>query len=157
MASKLAKQTTKCANIEVDHVKHFVVSGFTYELNPNDIKKWKFDQWELVGDSIGVLANNFQKAGYNVIINGYMDEAGWHSLQSHITLTHKILLLPHLDVIIHRDSKREGDLAMGSEMVQDHHTEFSENTLYKDFTKLDTTNHSVSHTVDAILDILKSS
>src|SRR4051812_44877857 len=90
VASNLAKQTEKCVNIEVDHIKHFVVSGFSYELTPEGTKKWNFDQWELVGDSIGLLADNFLKAGYNVIINGYMDEPGWRKLEGHVTPTHKI-------------------------------------------------------------------
>lgn len=157
VATKLAKQLEKCVNIEADHVKHFIVSGFSYELNADGTKKWSFDQWGLVGDSIGLLADNFLTAGYNVIINGYIDEPAWSNIQKHITLTHKILLLPHVDITTQRDSERKGDLAMGDEMVKQHHIEFSDNNFYSDFIKLDTTDHSAAETVETILGILRKS
>jgi predicted kinase len=156
VAAQLAKQLPKCVNIEADHIKHFIVSGFSYELNPDGTKKWSFDQWKLVGDSIGLLANNFLVAGYDVIINGYMDESGWSNLQKHVTLTHKIVLLPNLDITTQRDAERKGDLAMGSDMVRHHHEEFTDNTFYRDFIKFDTTPHSANETTESIAIILKT-
>jgi cytidylate kinase len=150
VANKLAKQLEKCVNIEADHVKHMIVSGFSYELQPDGTKQWSFDQWGLVGDSIGLLTNNFQAAGYDVIINGYLDEPAWINVQKHVTLTHKVLLLPDVPTATKRDAERTEDLAMGGEMVKQHHREFSENAFYSDFVKLDTTDHSASETVNSI-------
>ncbi len=93
VADKLAKQLDRCVNIDADHIKHMIVSGFFFELNPDGTKKWGFNQWELVGDSIGLLAHNFQESGYSIIINGYLDEPAWEHIAKHVHFTHKFLLL----------------------------------------------------------------
>ncbi len=156
VAIKLAKQLDKCVNVDADHVKHFVVSGFSYDLTPEGTKKWAFSEWELVGDSIGLLARNFQDKGFNVIINGYIDKPGWAAIQKHTALTHKVLLLPHVDTTKNRDKKRPGDEPMGDEIVEEHHDYFSNTDFYKDFTKVDSTNHSVDETMRTIINLLKS-
>ena len=155
VANKLAKQLTKCVNIEVDHIKHFVVSGFKYDLAPDGTKQWRFEEWQLVGDSIGLLARNFHEIGYNVIINGYMDEDGWEATVKHIELTHKFLLLPDTKTVVDRDADRPGDLPMGKETVLKHHNDFSNNKFYDDFTKIDSTNHTTEATVEIIAKQLK--
>ena len=59
VGEKLAKQLDKCVNIDADHIKHMVVSGFYYDrANPEDEKEWGFNEWALVGESIGLLAQN---------------------------------------------------------------------------------------------------
>jgi ribose 1,5-bisphosphokinase PhnN len=156
VATRLAKQLEKCVNIEADHVKHFIVSGFYQETASDGTKKWKFNQWELVGDSIGLLARNFLDAGYDVIISGYIDEPAWPKVQKHVTLTHKVLLLPKVDIAVQRDGGREGDIAMGEEMVREHHQEFSSSIFYRDFVRLDTTDQTVDETVGKIQELLAS-
>src|ERR1039457_7219500 len=74
-------------NIDVDSIKHMIVDGFYYTVNPAGEKVGRFSEWELLGDSIGVLAENFLHRGYSVIINGYIDEPAWEGLQKHVTLT----------------------------------------------------------------------
>ncbi|MBI2798501.1 (d)CMP kinase [Candidatus Saccharibacteria bacterium] len=44
VAKRLAKQIPDCANIEVDNIKHFLVSGFKYDILPDGKKKWRFEQ-----------------------------------------------------------------------------------------------------------------
>ena len=156
VADRLAKQLKRCVNVDADHIKHMIVSGFSYELKPDGTKKWNFNQWELVGDSLGLLARNFLDNSYNVIINGYLDEQAWLELQKHVILTHKVVLLPHIDMAVKRDSERSGDLAMGKSMVEEHHDYFSNNRFYRDFVKIDSTNHNTEETVHMIIDMLES-
>lgn len=154
VAKELATQLDKCVTIDADHIKHMVYSGFSYELLPDGTKKWSFSEWPLVGDSIGLLAKNFQDKGFSVIINGYMDEPGWAAIQKHVAFTYKVLLLPNLATTIHRDSRRPEDYPMGEKIVKEHHDYFSTSDFIKDFTKLDTTTHSVDETVDEIRKML---
>ena len=155
VAEKLAKQLDRCVNIDVDHVKHMVVSGFFVDKsNPENPSGWRFSQWDLVGDSIGVLAANFAKNGYNVIINGYIDPPGWAKIDKQIHITKKVLLLPELSKVVERDAARPQDFVMGQQSVAKHHKAFSNDRFYDDFTKLDTTKHSIDETVEAIREML---
>jgi predicted kinase len=152
VAEKVAKRFDDCVNIDADHIKHMIVSGFYKdENNPGG---WGFNQWGLVGDSIGLLARNFLDAGYHVIVNGYMDKPAWTNLQKHITFTHKILLLPHLDTVTQRDAGRNENVRMGDKAVNEHHVHFSANNFFKDFLKIDTTNHSADETVSEVMEIV---
>lgn len=151
IAEKLAKQLNQCVNIDADHIKHMIVSGFYKD---DSAGGWGFNQWGLVGDSIGLLARNFLDTGYGVIINGYIDEPAWTNLQKHVSLTHKVLLLPHPDAVTGRDAGRREDVRMGAEAVNEHHVHFSTDGFFKDFIKLDTTDHSVEETVSKIIEII---
>jgi predicted kinase len=151
VAEKVAKQIDQCVNIDADHIKHMLVGGFYKD---DSAGGWGFNQWGLVGDSIGLLASNFLKEGYSVIINGYIDEPAWTNLQKHISLTHKILLLPHLDTVTQRDAGRNEDVRMGDAAVKEHHIHFSSDNFFQDFIKLDTTDHTEEETVSKILEIV---
>ncbi|MEX2006833.1 MAG: AAA family ATPase [Candidatus Saccharimonadales bacterium] len=152
VAEKLAKQIDHCVNIDADHIKHMVVSGFYKdEKNPAG---WGFNQWGLVGDSIGLLADNFLKEGYKVIINGYLDKPAWTNLQKHLAITHRVLLLPKLETVTQRDAGRREDARMGGEAVGEHHSHFSNDNFFQDFIKLDTTDHTLDETVSKILEIV---
>lgn len=155
VSKALAKKLPESVNIEVDHVKHFVMNGFRVEHWPSGKEKWVFEQWPLVGDSIGLLAKNFLDKGQDVIINGYMDETAWNAVSERVQLTHKFLLLPHLDTIFERDAMRTGYDIMGKEAIQEHHDDFSNNPYYTSFTKIDSSEHSVDETVELLLDKLK--
>ncbi len=154
VGGKLAQQLDKCVNIEADQIKHFVVGGFSHDVSPDGAKKWNFNEWGLVGESIGLLAKNFRDKGFSVVINGYLDEPGWKALQNYVSLTHKVLLMPHVDTTIHRDKQRPGDKPMGGQAVQEHHNYFSTNKFYGDFTKIDTTNQDADQTVLAVKQII---
>lgn len=154
VSEKLAKRVDQCVNIDADHIKHMIVSGFYYDLKSDGTKKWGFNQWGLVGDSIGLLARNFLDAGYSVIINGYVDEPAWTNMQKHVTVTHKVLLLPHVDTVAQRDLGRNEDVRMGNEAVNEHHQHFSSDSFFQDFIKLDTTEHSADETVSKVLEIV---
>ncbi len=152
VGEKLAKQVDRCVNIDADHVKHMIVSGFYKD--KNNPAGWGFNQWGLVGDSIGLLALNFLKEGYKIIINGYLDEPAWTNLQKHITFTHKVLLLPLVDTVVKRDEGRNEDFRMGEEAVKEHHRHFLDDGFFQNFTKLDTTSHTTEETVNEILKVL---
>jgi cytidylate kinase len=153
VGEKVAKKLERCVNIDADHVKHMIVSGFYKD--ENNPAGWGYNQWELVGDSIGLLVANFLKEGYNVIINGYLDEASWPNIEKHAEITHKVLLLPNLDTLVDRDASRSGDAVMGKQAVTQHHDTFSNSSFYKSFTPIDTSNHTVDETVNEILKIIE--
>lgn len=157
VSEKLAKQFDDCVNIEADHVKHFVVSGFKKKQNTDGSEDWDFTEWELVGESIGLLAHNFQEKGFSVIINGYINEPAWQAIEKHVTLTHKVLLLPHLDQVKGRDQQRKPEDQMGEKAISEHHDYFSTNSFYSDFVKIDSSEHDIDQTVQAILDIVRQS
>lgn len=149
IGEKVAKSLDRCVNIDADHIKHMIVSGFYKDdTNPGG---WGFNQWGLVGDSIGLLAANFLKEGYNVIINGYIDEPAWSNIEKQVSITHKVLLLPQINTVISRDSGRHEDVAMGEASVKEQHVTFSTDNFYDDFEKLDTTNHTIEESVRIIL------
>jgi cytidylate kinase len=152
IASELAKKLGNCVNIDADHVKHMIPSGF-YK-NENHPGGWGYNRWDLAGDSSGLLAANFLNKGYGVIINGYIGSLGWPNIENHVAITHKILLLPELEAIISRDSLRNGDIVMGKEAVMEHHNRFSNDELYKEFVRIDSTNLSVNETIETILEII---
>jgi hypothetical protein len=150
LAAKLAPQIEHCVNIEVDHVKHFIVNGFIYNrTSPEGIK-----QWELLGTNLGTLTRNFVDAGYNVIINGYLNQQGFEKLQEHITFTHKVLLAPQITVAVKRDSTRPEDKLLGFDTIKEHHDYFSDTHFYDDFTRVDSSDHDVEETVAEIKSIL---
>lgn len=151
VGAKLATEIDKCVNIDADHFKHLIVNGLIYgdESNTAGVA-----QWELLGKNVGMVAKNFQKAGYNVIINGYINEPAWESIQKYVTLDYKILLLPHVDVVTRRDSGRDAEIQMGAEAVKKHHDYFSNAAFYQDFVKVDSSNQGLDETVLAIKDIL---
>jgi len=62
-------------------------------------------------------SSNFLKEGYNVVVNGYNDESAWTNTQKHIILTHKLLLLPHLNTVAQRDAGRKEDVRTGDKAV----------------------------------------
>jgi molybdopterin-guanine dinucleotide biosynthesis protein len=155
-AEKIAKQLDKCVNIDADHVKHMIVGGFYYDrASTESEKEWGFSEWALVGESIGLLAQNFQKHGFDVIINGYIDEPCRENIEKFVTITHKVLLLPHADTAVTRDAGRAEDVQQGEASVKRHHRHFSATASFKDFVRLDSTHLSVDETVSKILDTLK--
>jgi cytidylate kinase len=150
VAKEVAKLVKQCVNIDVDYVKHFIVNSFVYDHSSNE----GIEQWKLLGDNIGLLTNNFLKSGYNVIINGFLDESAWIEVERHISITHKVILLPDIDISIQRDGERHEDYIMGEEIVKAHRDQFSNSGFYKNFIKIDTSSHNVDETVSNILKII---
>lgn len=149
VVAKLAEQIEQCVNIDADHVKHFIVNSFVYGNTPAGVP-----QWQLLGTNVGMLAHNFQAAGYNVIINGYLNEPAWHEIQKHVQLTHKLLLLPHVDKVIARDAGRQKEVMIGAATIRDHHDYFSSSRFYHDFARIDSTEHTVDESVRIIKALL---
>lgn len=155
VAEGVARSFDKCVNIEADHIKHMIVSGF-YE-DDSMPGGGGFTEWGLVGDSIGLLAANFLDSGFSVVVNGYIDESAWKNIEKHVTITHKFLLLPDLNTVLKRDSGRSEDATMGEETVRQHYTIFSANDFYNSFRKLDTAAHTAGQTVGNIVKIISQS
>lgn len=152
VAIKIAKKINNCVNIDVDVVKHFIENGFIYDQSPQGIA-----QWELLGTNIGQLAKNFHDSGYNVVINGYMNEPLCEKLKSYVKLDRRLLLLPKVETTIERDQGRSVEVAMGDDAVKTHINYFSTSTYYSDYIQIDSSNQSVDQTVAVILNELKES
>jgi len=152
VAEKLSKQLDKCVNIDADHIKHSIPSGFYKdESNPGG---WSFNRWKLVGKSLGLLAKNFQVEGYDVIINGYIEVEAWDEIEKIISISHKVLLLPELVKNQKRDNGRSDEIKMGKESVKAHQDYFRSNDYYHGFTKLDSSNDTIEETVENIKKII---
>jgi adenylate kinase family enzyme len=148
---RLARQIERSTHIDADNVKHMIESGFTHTLAKDGSKKWKYTEWELVGEGVGLLAKLFYDTDHTVIINGYLDESCWPIIEKHIKIDRKILLLPQLDTVVHRDTLRNEGYQMGKAAVTEHHAHFSSAEVYKDFEKLDTTDQTADETVELII------
>lgn len=151
IASTLSKQIEQCVNIDADVVKHMIVNGFVYGNKPEGIAQWK-----LLGTNIGMLTKNFHEAGYGVIINGYINEPAWENIHKYVTLTYKVLLLPHVDTVTERDAGRHEDYRQGEETIKEHHDYFSNASFYDDFVKIDSTSHTIDETIGEIMAIIRA-
>lgn len=149
----LAKQLGRCVNIDADHIKHMIVSGF--HKDETNAGGWSYSEWPLVGDSIGLLASNFITNGYDVVINGYIDPLGWDTIEKHLTFTHKFLLLPEIETNKVRDSGRSPEVARGSAVVDEHHEHFNTQQLYDSFQTIDSTDMSPGETMAELLQEIK--
>jgi hypothetical protein len=155
IGEKVAKRLERCVNIDADHIKHMIVSGFYVDdTNPDNANGWGFSEWELVGESIGLLARNFLDNNYDVVINGYIDEPAWLAIEKHVRITYKVLLLPHVNAVTERDAGRIADVQMGAEVVAKHHQHFSTTSFFKEFVTLDTTSLGIDDTVSDVLAII---
>ncbi len=149
IGNALAKEIPNTAHIDADYVKHFIQNGFLYDTSKKGIAQWK-----LLGHQLGLLATNYHRAGYNVVINGYISTDGFEKLIRIIEPTHKVLLLPHLKVVISRDAARPEDFIMGKPAVTKHHKHFSNHKLFDDWYTIDSTIHTISDTKTDIIRIL---
>lgn len=156
VTDKIIRQREKCARIDTDDIKQFLFSAFRKDSQQDGSTLWTFEDWDTLGNSTGILAKGFLDAGYDVIIDGHIDDTAWKLIEKHVTLTHKFLLLPHVDVTKARDKERSGDTVMGDEAVTNSHNYFVTNYYYKDFVTLDTTDHSIDETVKTIQEQLDS-
>jgi len=142
----VAHQLERSVCIEVDAVKEFIISDFAdYETSLGNQK------WQLLGDNIGVLAKNYQVAGYNVIIDGYLKLSSWKRLLKHVDVDYKFLMLPSLEVNIQRNNLRSGNKKLLSQTIQRHHAFYSHDKYFEKFIKLDSSTDSASETASKIL------
>ncbi|HMT19150.1 MAG TPA: AAA family ATPase, partial [Candidatus Saccharibacteria bacterium] len=109
----LAKKLGHCVCIEVDHIKHMIISGF-YKQDGN----WQYSEWRLVGETLGIVANNFLNRDFDVVIAGYLQSEAWEELEKQVIISHKILLNPSKEVIKIRDSGRDPKYYMGEKAIQ---------------------------------------
>jgi hypothetical protein len=151
IARILAGRLPECVNIEADHVKHFIVSGFRYD-EPEGV-----DQWRLLGANLGMLATNYEAAGYNVIVNGYLTVEAWQALFDRVTPTHRVLLLPVFEMVLARDAARPADDRLGEDELRRFHTFFYDHPIFKDFVAIDSTNLTVEESAAAVEGLLRVS
>lgn len=146
----LAKKIEKCVFLEVDHVKHMIISGFYKGKNEQGDETWLYSEWKLVGETVGLLCNNFLKHGFSVVIGGYMHTEGWDEVGKAIKLDYKFSLQPSKEVIKIRDTERDAKYFMGETAIQEH-IDYLSGDDFKDFVAIDSTSQTVEQTVDEIL------
>ena len=144
VAKALCQKFDKCVRLDVDRVKHFVVSGFLYDESMEGKK-----QWELCSKNVVDLAKNFYSEDYTVLIEGFFSKEEWEYVFAHLPETKPFLLLPNESVIIKRDKSRDPKWAMGEVAVQEHLKEF-ENSFYDDFNQINSSDTTVDETVEMI-------
>lgn len=149
VGEQFAKGVDRCVNIDTDHVKHMIVSGF-YD-DPTLPAGGYFTEWELTGESIGLLAANFISKGFSVVINGTMDSSAWQKIEEHITIATKLILLPELEENTSRDAGRNKQDVMGELAVIEHRDMFMSDTYFDDWQKLDSTSMTIDQTVQAAI------
>lgn len=150
----LAKKMDKCVVIEIDHVKHMIISGFHRQKGQNGGIVWEYTEWELVGETVGILSKNFLKHGYRVVIGGYMHTEGWQALEDVQKVDHKFMLSPSKETIKIRDTERDEKYFMGSEAIREHIGYLSGNG-FEDFAVIDSTDQTADETVDDILALIQ--
>jgi cytidylate kinase len=149
VAGELAKRFDSSVNIDVDKIKHLIVNGFKY-----DDSEIGYNQWILLGKNIGLLAANFIENGYKVIINGYLEVESWREISKYVQITDYFLILPDVEKNLIRDSGRHPDSVMGADAVHEHQDYFKTDDFYKTFKQIDNSDHSISETVDNIINQL---
>ncbi len=144
---------SKCANIEVDKIKHMIPGGF--RADSSDPGGWGFDEWALVGENIGLLVKNLLANEYNVIINGYIDELAWRAMQGVVEFDIKILVLPEVDIAVDRNASRAEHDQVAEGTVRQHHQHFSDDQFFSDFTMIDSTKDTVEDTVSKLIEMIE--
>ena len=149
----LAKKLEKCVFIEVDHIKHMIVSGFYQQKNDRGDTVWLYSEWKLVGETIGIITKNYLEHGYSVVIGGYLHTEGWEEIAQYTKISYKFVLQPSKETIKIRDTERDEKYFMGEEAIEEHLDYLSQDN-FKDFTIVDSTNQTVDQTVDIIVSML---
>ena len=154
VAKTLTKKDKNFVNIDVDDIKHMNPNAFKKVIDKDGEADWPYSEWELVGENTAILANNFLKHGYDVIINGYLEVEAWRQIQKHLTLDNSFLLLPDVETNILRDAERTDEVKMGEKAVKRGQQYFMDETFYDGFTKLDTSSHTLDETIKSILEAI---
>lgn len=150
----LAKKIPKCAFVEVDHVKHMIISGFYNDKKSDGTEVWLYSEWKLVGETIGLIGKNFLNNGFSVVICGYMHEDGWQALEGKLKIDSKFMLHPAKEVIKIRDMERDEKYFMGHQAIQEH-LDYLSLSSFDGFTKINSTDQTVDETVDYILGLIQ--
>ena len=150
VSQALAEKTERCVNIDVDHFKHLIVTGFIYDKTDDGLR-----QWRLLGENVGQTAKNFAEQDYNIIINGYLDPLAWDGIEGYVLVDKNIVLLPELEANKTRNDGRSSDVKMEHADVERHQQDFRNNPFYSDFYILDTTDHSLVQTVHEIQNLIE--
>lgn len=146
ISRKLASDLGDYVDIDIETINYMIVDGFQ-EL-PN-AKGLSFSKWDLAGDTIGLMANNFLSNDYQVVIHGHVNPELLAGIEKRVLITHRILLQSNVETVIARDKNRGKPLTMGEDMVREHY-EYFVGKLWDDFIKIDRTDEDVVTTLRRI-------
>jgi adenylate kinase family enzyme len=153
LSYQLAKQHKNCTSIDVEVINRMIVSGFVFNPDAEYDQQITFNEWPMSGNAIGVLAKQFLKSGYNVIIQGRVNDELLRGIENHIEVTHKLLLLPAIDEVISRDSGRGSNGSIGESAVRKDF-EYYLQRPWDDFMRIDTSGESAEQSLQRLQKIL---
>ena len=150
ISKSLAKKLKKSFYIEVDKIREFVVSGYASPF------KWNNEtskQYELATLNTIALAENAEKYGCDVIIDDtvFMEQEKLYLKM--LPNAKRIWICPRLEIIEKRNKGRMKNIPFELVSKLYSHLSYRENSV--DWIKIDTSDLSVSKSVQSILDLSK--
>jgi gluconate kinase len=143
--AKSAKGTW--AFISQDHIRMFVKAGFKDPTEPWDAATRK--QWATSQAICGDILRQYQAAGINCILDCFAVKGSfdkWNEVLRGISYK-LIVLLPHIDTTLQRNSQRKGAARLKDLDIREHHSWFTAWEGDKRATIIDTTNYEVEETI----------
>lgn len=150
ISKKLAKKLKKSFYIEVDRIRELVISGYS---SPFKWDKETSRQFELATLNTIALAKNAERYGFQVIIDDvvFMEQEKLY-LQM-LPEAKRFWICPNLETIQKRNIEREKSIP--SELVSKLYSHLSYRREDNNWIRLDTSNLSISKSVEAILHLIK--
>lgn len=143
-----AKQFRKSFYIEVDSLRNYVVSGYS---SPQEWNEETTKQVELATVNAISLALNADKYGFEVVIDDAVFKEQEKLYLSNLPNALKFWICPDLSTILKRNSERQKNIP--EKLVQALYSHLDYRKTSKDWIQLDTTELSISESVQRILDL----
>lgn len=152
VAERIAKTMEPACHVDLDTIKHFVVTGFKYDKSGTGL-----EQWKLLGRNAAQVIRNFLDSGYSVVVNGMVNEETWDEIFKINQPDLKVLLMASREINIDRDAGRTEQAQMGEDSVHEHQSYFdaAQKAYFKDFKVIDTSRHTVDESVSDVLSLSK--
>lgn len=150
ISKELAKKLKKSFYIEVDKIRELVISGYS---SPFKWDKETSRQFELATLNTIALAKNAERYGFEVIIDDvvFMEQEKLY-LQM-LPEAKRIWICPNLETIQKRNIEREKNIP--SNLVSKLYSHLSYREEDRNWIRLDTSNLSVSESIEAILHLIE--
>lgn len=150
ISKSLAKKLKKSFYIEVDKIRELVVSGYASPFKWNDETS---QQYKLATLNTIALAQNAAKYGYDVIIDDAVFIEQEKLYLKMLPNAKRFWICPKLEIIEKRNKERIKKIPF--ELVSSLYSHLSYRENNDDWIKIDTSNLSLSQSVQAILDLSK--
>jgi thymidylate kinase len=151
VAEQVAKTMEPACHIDLDVIKHLVVTCFKYDASETGLR-----QWRLLGRNAAQLVRNFLDEGYSVVVNGMVEEEVWNEIFTVKRPDVGVILTAAPGVNISRDAGRAEAARMGEYSVHQHKNYFAHSRaeFFKDFRVIDTSTHGIDESVRSVLALI---